>query len=68
MLLITVIEMLYSLICLSKSPLVGLYAFCTDGVFLVETYIKLGPWLQLSLVLATRDKQQQQAKHEPVSQ
>lgn len=26
--------------------------------------IKLGPWLQL----ATRDKQQQQAKHEPVSQ
>lgn len=30
--------------------------------------IKLGPCLQRSSSLATRDKQQQQAKHEPVSQ
>lgn len=30
--------------------------------------IKLGPYVQRSSSLATRDKQQQQAKHEPVSQ
>lgn len=30
--------------------------------------IKLRPWLQLSSSLTTRDKQQQQAKHEPVLQ
>lgn len=30
--------------------------------------IKLGTWLQLSSSLTSRDKQQQQAKHEPISQ